>query len=86
MAKKKAPTLPEQLRKLADDIEAATEPKRPMTPEEMMTEFNKKSFKERLQERRERMAAAEDEGDDEGGGNAAAQALRPNRRPRTRVR
>ncbi len=81
MAKKKAPTLPEQLRKLADDIEEATKPRHLQTPEAMLAEFNQKSFKQRLMERRERLA---NENDERGEGDGNPATLRPIRRPRAR--
>ena len=67
MAKKgKPPTLPEQLRQLADAIEDVTQPKKPPTTEESLAELNRPGeLRRRLLERRERLA---EEADEECGG------------------
>lgn len=71
-SKKKSPTLPEQLRQLADAIEEVTKPKRPQTFEEKIAALHEPgAFRRRLLARRARLAA-QDESDDEGGGNEGA--------------
>lgn len=76
-SKKKTPTLPEQLRKLADDIEEATTPRRPATMEEIITDIQRPgAFKKRLLARRARLAEQAN-GDSDGDGDDGAPSSPP---------
>lgn len=89
-SKKTPPTLPEKLRKLAAEIEAATTPRKRLTPGEQAAAFlddlRRTSFRERLRARRKakaRQQAEEEEGGDSGA--PSAPPLRP-KPPRSRNR
>src|SRR3546814_19851193 len=79
-SKRKTPTLPQQLRQLADAIEEATQPKRPPTLEESIAAFHHPGeLRRRLLARRARLAEKE-EGDGEEGGDGGARLAQPLRR------
>ena len=69
-------TLPKQLRKLADDIEAVVKPKQEPTPNDMVIEVNKRSLKERIQNRRDR-EAEEDAGRAGDANSSASSTFKP---------
>src|SRR3546814_20209219 len=85
-SKRKTPTLPQQLRQLADAIEEATQPKRPPTLEESIAAFHQPGeLRRRLLARRARLGEQE-EGDGEEGGDGGAPIARTlHRKPRRRV-
>ena len=87
MAKKgKTPTLPEQLRQLADAIDEVTQPKKPPTIEQSLADLNRPGeFRRRLLERRERLAAkAAEESGGKGDGAPTSPPLPPQPRKRRR--
>ena len=74
--KRKTPTLPEQLRQLADAIEEATQPKKPPTFEESIAALKHPGeFRRRLLARRARLAEQVNEGEE--GGNEGAPSSPP---------
>lgn len=92
-SKKSPPTLPEKLRKLAAEIEAATTPRKRLTPEEqtaaVLDDLRRSSFRQRLKARRTakaRQLAEEDEGGDSGDNGAPAAPPLPPKPPRSRNR
>src|SRR3546814_20466295 len=76
-SKRKTPTLPQQLRQLADAIEEATQPKRPPTLEESIAAFHHPGeLRRRILARRARQAEQE-EGDGAEGGDGGAPTAPP---------
>lgn len=92
-SKKKPPTLPETLRKLADEIERYLSPPRPKTPEELtasvVADLRNTSFKARLKARRKakaRQQAEEEEGGDTGDDGAPSAPPQPPKSSKPRSR
>lgn len=92
-SKKTPPTLPEKLRKLAAEIEAATTPRRRLTPEEqtaaVLDDLRRTRFRDRLKARRKakaRQQAEEEEGGDTGDDGAPSAPPLPPKPPRARNR
>lgn len=84
-SKRKTPTLPEQLRQLADAIEEATQPKKPPTFEESIAALNRPGeLRRRLLARRARLAQQSEEGEEEGGNEGAPSSPPMPPKPRRR--
>ena len=89
MSNKNPPTLPEQLRKLADEIDAASAPTKPKTQQQLADEVLKitrgSTLKERILKRRGEEPEKSDGGDDDSGGGSA-HAHRPPQKNKKRPR
>lgn len=84
-SKRKTPTLPQQLRQLADAIEEATQPKRPPTFEESIAALHQPGeLRRRLLARRARLAEQDENEGEEGGDDGAPSAPPVPRKPRRR--